>query len=172
MPLWKIMGADGDAHQPPVGEGAAGGGGVAGTTARKTARSPSRIVGFRWYKITLCLWLAWKISLSLPLYIHTWNICHRTHLKSARAILFIQERIVFLADLSPAHLLLPKDKLGPLENKVVATVFNGFALAYIYIGQASPSPGPAACALRQKNRGGLSLFLFFFNLFTLVWFIC
>lgn len=79
------------------------------------------------------------------------------HLKSARAILFIQERIVFLADLSPALLLLPKDKLGPLENKVVATIFNRFALAYIYLGQASPSPGPAASALGQKP-GGLSLF--------------
>lgn len=82
------------------------------------------------------------------------------HLKSAQAILFIQERIVFLADLSPALLLLPKDKLGPLENKVVATIFNRFALAYIYIGQASPSPGPAACTLGQKP-GGLRLFFFF-----------
>ena len=86
------------------------------------------------------------------------------HLKSAQSILFIQERIVFLADLSPALLLLWKDKLGPLENKVVATIFSGFALAYIYIGQASPSSGPAACALRQKP-GRLSLF---FYLFTLV----
>lgn len=85
------------------------------------------------------------------------------HLKSAQAILFIQERIVFLADLFPALLLLPKDKLGPLENKVVATIFNRFALAYIYIGQASPSPGPAACALGQKP-GGLSLFFFICSL--------
>lgn len=87
------------------------------------------------------------------------------HLKSAQAARFIQERIVFPTDLSPALLLLLKDKLGPLENKVVDTIFNRFALAYIYTGQASPSPGPPACALGQKP-GRVSLF--FFNLFTLV----
>lgn len=87
------------------------------------------------------------------------------HLKPAQTMVFIQERIVFLADLSPALLLLTKDKLGPLENKVVAAVFNRFALVYIYTGQASPSPGLSACACGQKP-GGLSLF--FFNLFTLV----
>lgn len=85
------------------------------------------------------------------------------HLKSAQAILFIQERIVFLTDLSPALLLLLKDKLGPLENKAVATILNRFALAYIYIGQASPSPGLAACTLRQKP-GGVSLFFFICSL--------
>lgn len=85
-------------------------------------------------------------------------------LKSARAILFIQERIVFLSDLSPALLLLPKDKLGPLENKVVATIFNRFALAYIYIGQESPSLG-LACALGQKPKGGGEfIFLYLFTL--------
>lgn len=82
------------------------------------------------------------------------------HLKSAQALVFIQERIVFLTDLSPALLLLPKDKLGPFENKAVATVFNRFALAYIYIGQASPSPGPAACAHGRKPGGGEFIFFF------------
>lgn len=73
------------------------------------------------------------------------------HLKAAQAVVFIQERIVFL-------LLLAKDKLGPSENKVVAAIFNRFALVYIYTGQASPSPGPSPCAC-----GGLSFFCFFFS---------
>lgn len=87
------------------------------------------------------------------------------HLKAAQAVVFIEERIVFLADLSPALLLLAKDKLGPSENKVVAAIFNRFALVYICTGQASPSPGPSPCACGQK-AGRLSLF------FLIFFFIC
>lgn len=92
------------------------------------------------------------------------------HLKPAQTIVFIQERIVFLADLSPALLLLAKDKLGPLENKVVAAIFNRFALVYIYTGQGSPSPGPSACACGQKP-GGLSLFFFLSVHFGLIYMV-
>lgn len=136
------------------GEGAV----VAGTTARETARSPSEVLVLDDIR-SLYVSSRLEKSLLLSLCIYTWNICHTMHLKSARAILFIQERIVFLADLSPALPLLLKDKLGPSENKVEAAIFNRFALARIYTGQASPSPGPAACALGQRAVGSSLFFL-------------
>lgn len=73
--------------------------------------------------------------------------------KSAQAMLFIQERIVFLADLSPALPLLPEDKLGPSENKVVAAVCNRFALVCVYPGQESPSPGQPPALSGREQRG-------------------